>query len=75
MFTGPVGPVEDFFYWPEAVLGNFYWPWPIGSPLASSPGVLIHFPAKVGYDNATLSLIFALMLIVLYIAIFPSVGE
>ena len=27
MFTGPVGPVEVFFYWPEeAVLGNFYWP-------------------------------------------------
>ena len=26
MFTGPVGPVEVFFYWPKAVLGNFYWP-------------------------------------------------
>ena len=38
MFTGPVGPVEVFFYWPEAVLGNFYWPGAIGSPLASSPG-------------------------------------
>ena len=37
MFTGPVGPVEVFFYWPEAVLGNFYWPGAIGSPLASSP--------------------------------------
>ena len=35
--TGPVGPVEVFFYWPEAVLGNFYWPGAIGSPLASSP--------------------------------------
>ena len=22
MFTGPVGPVEVFFYWPEAVLGE-----------------------------------------------------
>ena len=22
-FTGPVGPVEVFFYWPEAVLGIF----------------------------------------------------
>ena len=38
MFTGPVGPVEVFFYWPEAVLGNFHWPGAIGSPLASSPG-------------------------------------
>ena len=40
MFTGPVGPVEVFFYWPETVFGNFYWPGAIGSPLASSPGVL-----------------------------------
>ena len=38
MFTGPVGPVEVFFYWPEAVFGNFYWPGAIGLPLASSPG-------------------------------------
>ena len=37
MFIGPVGPVEVFFYWPEAVFGNFYWPGAIGSPLASSP--------------------------------------
>ena len=37
MFTGTVGPVEVFFYWPKAVLGNFYWPGAIGSPLASSP--------------------------------------
>ena len=37
MFTGPVGPVEVFFYWPEVVLGNFYWPGAIGSALASSP--------------------------------------
>ena len=37
MFTGPVGPVEFFFYWPEAVFGNFYWPGALGSPLASSP--------------------------------------
>ena len=37
MFTVPVGPVEVFFYWPEAVLGNFYWPRAIGLPLASSP--------------------------------------
>ena len=39
MFSGPVGPVEVFFYWPEAVLGNFYWPRAIGSPLASSPAL------------------------------------
>ena len=37
MFTGPVGPVEVFFYWPEAVFGNFFWPGAIGLPLASSP--------------------------------------
>ena len=41
MFTGPVGPVEVFFYWPEAVLGNFYWSGAIGSPLASSPGSVV----------------------------------
>ena len=38
MFTGPVGPVEVFFYWPVTVFGNFYWPEAIGSPLATSPG-------------------------------------
>ena len=43
MFTGPVGPVEVFFYWPEAVFGNFYWPGAIGSPLASSPVNGVHF--------------------------------
>ena len=41
MFTGSVGPVEVFFYWPAAVLGNFYWPGAIGSPLASSPASVI----------------------------------
>ena len=41
MFTVPVGPVEVFFYWPEAVLGNFYWPGAIGSPLASGPDIYI----------------------------------
>ena len=46
MFTGPVGPVEVFFYWPEAVFGNFYWPVAIGSPLASRPALLnSHFYA------------------------------
>ena len=41
MFTGPVGPVEVFFYWPEAVFGNFYWPRAIGLPLASSPALYL----------------------------------
>ena len=40
MFIGPVGPVVVFFYWPEAVFGNFYWPGAIGSPLASGPDTL-----------------------------------
>ena len=45
MFTGPVGPVEVFFYWPEAVFGNFYWPGAKGLLLASSPGtpVYVHY--------------------------------
>ena len=59
MFTGLVGPVVVFFYWPESVCGNFYWPGAIGLPLASSPAVLalaaaassanikIHFDAKM----------------------------
>ena len=42
MFTGPVGPVEVFFYWPEAVFGNFYWPG------ASSPVVLFGGMREVG---------------------------
>ena len=37
MLTGPEGPVEVFFYWPEIVLGNFYWPGAIGPLLASRP--------------------------------------
>ena len=41
MFTGPVGPVEVFFYWPKAVLGNFYWPGAIGPLLASGPAGLV----------------------------------
>ena len=36
MLTGPLGPVEFFFYRPEAVLGNFYWPGASGSLLVSS---------------------------------------
>ena len=46
MFTGPVGPVEVFFYWPAAVSGIFYWPGAIGSPLASSPDEVINFFRK-----------------------------
>ena len=46
MLTGPVGPVEVFFYWPEAVFGNFYWPGAIGSPLASSPMVKSFWGAR-----------------------------
>ena len=37
MFTGPVGPIEIFFYWPEAVLENFYWSGASSSLIASSP--------------------------------------
>ena len=44
MLTGPVGPVEVFFYWPEAVFGIFYWPGAIGSPLALSPGMGDQYP-------------------------------
>ena len=44
MFTGPEGSVEVFFYWPEAVFGNFYWPGAIDSPLASSPDYVLVFP-------------------------------
>ena len=39
MFTGPVGPVEVIFYWPEAVFGNFYWPGAICLLLALSPAL------------------------------------
>ena len=37
MFTGPVGPAEVFFYWPEDILVIFYWPGAIGPLLAPSP--------------------------------------
>ena len=51
MFTGPVGPVHVFFYRPEAVFGNFYWPGAIGLPLASSP-VLYGFNIMIQLDVA-----------------------
>ena len=38
MFTGSIGPVEVFFYYPEAISGKFYWPGTSGSLLPSSPG-------------------------------------
>ena len=47
MFTGPVGPVEVFFYWPEAVFGIFYWPGAIGLPLVSSPAKDRIYPVLV----------------------------
>ena len=53
MFTGPVGPVEVFFYWPETVFGNFYWPRAIGSPLASSPGEKIAYAFKNSFYGRT----------------------
>ena len=37
MSTGPVGPVEVFFDWPEAFLGNFHWREARGSLLVLSP--------------------------------------
>ena len=43
MFTGPVGPVEVFFYWPLAILGIFYWPGAIGPLLVSSPGRVLPY--------------------------------
>ena len=39
MFTGPVGPVEVFFYWPGA----------IGSPLASSPASTKDSPTQYSF--------------------------
>ena len=40
MFTGPVGPVDVFFYWPEAVLGVLLLlPGASGSLLAASPAL------------------------------------
>ena len=39
MFSGLVGLVEVFYYWPEAILGDFYWPGASVSLLISSPGI------------------------------------
>ena len=59
MFTGPVGPVEVFFYWPEAILGNFYWPGAIGSPLASSPAQRIRLDRTIRWKpNYAVSTLF-----------------
>ena len=51
MFNGPVGPVEDIFYWPDAIFENFYWPGVSGSLLGSSPEVV-----AVQYIRLSLSL-------------------
>ena len=51
MFTGPVGPVEVFIYWPEAVFGNFYWPGAIDSPLASSPVIVANVSGMEGLNE------------------------
>ena len=48
MFTGPV---EVFFYWPQAIFGNFYWPEASGSLLASSPD----FGGSPNYDAKSAS--------------------
>ena len=37
MFTGPLGPVEVCFYWPEAVFENSYWPEASGLPFSVEP--------------------------------------
>ena len=42
MLTGPVEPVEVFFYGLEAVLGNIYWPGASGSLLATSHVTIIY---------------------------------
>ena len=55
MFTSFEGPVEVFFYWPEAVFGDFYWPGAIGSPLASSPvDAIIHNWKNQVFSNETI---------------------
>ena len=46
MLTGPVGPVEDLFNWPEAVFGNFYWPGASDSLLAFSPDRVAGVPCQ-----------------------------
>ena len=54
MFTGPVGPVEVFCYWPEAILGIFYWPGVSGSLFALSPENIINIlPLTVKNDQYT----------------------
>ena len=58
MFNGPVGPVEVFFYWPEAVFGNFYWPGAIGSPLASSPATECSLYSQVTWSINVLDISF-----------------
>ena len=60
MVTGPVGPVEVFFYWPEAVFGNFYWPGAIGPLLASSPSIFITEYTSLCRNLITISIFYGL---------------
>ena len=53
MFTGPVGPVEVFFYWPETVFGNFYWPGAIGSPWPETVFGNFYWPGAIGSPLAS----------------------
>ena len=61
MFTDPVEPVEVSFYWPEAVLGNFYWPGISSSLLLSSPGSGTDFIHQVPSSQFVLSTSYHLM--------------
>ena len=42
MFTNTVGPVGVFFYWPEAVIGNLYWPGASGSLVVPTRYIYIY---------------------------------
>ena len=61
MFTDPVEPVEVSFYWPKAVLGNFYWPGISSSLLLSSPGSGTDFIHQVPSSQFVLSTSYHLM--------------
>ena len=73
MFTSLVGPVESLFYWPEAVLGNFYWPGAIGSLLALRPVYkkYIDIVTNVNQDTQPAGLEDTLFLCVYYFRISP----
>ena len=56
MFTGPVGPVEVFFDWPEAIFGKFNW---------TRVLIFIRKPSDE-YPCARVSVIFQLFCIIFY---------